>query len=58
MSFFLLVLSRDLFKSMTDKVNDAEGVFLEGYLIGLYNISPINYYTFTDSCKVFHYALI
>lgn len=48
-SFFLLFLSRDSFKGMTDKVNDAKGVFLGGYLIGLCNISAINHYTFTDS---------
>lgn len=35
-SFFLLFLSWDLFKGMTDKDNDAKGVFLEGYLIGLF----------------------
>ena len=51
-SCFLLFLNRDLFKEMTDKVNEAKEVFLEGYLIGLCNSSTTNYYTFTDSCQI------
>lgn len=57
-SLLLLFLNKDLFKGMTDKANDAKRVFLEGYLIGLCDISTINYYTFTDSCRGFYYTLI
>lgn len=56
-SFFLLFLNRDLFKGMIEKVNDIKGIFLEGYLIGYFNISPIDCHIFTSSCKTFYYAL-